>query len=109
MLVALKSLAGLKPNELRARQEGGFLIEHDVTKVKFVGTLTCQGVKTGERVVMEVVSKKKKPFKTLEDIGMREAIQERLREHLRAQQGIVLISAPPGGGFTTTWCRSCQA
>jgi len=109
MLVALKSLAGLKPDERRARQEGGFLIEHDATKVKFIGTLTCQGVKTGERIVIEVVPKKKKPLKTLDDIGMREAMQESLREHMRAEQGIVLISAPPGGGFTTTWNVSLNA
>jgi type II secretory ATPase GspE/PulE/Tfp pilus assembly ATPase PilB-like protein len=34
---------------------------------------------------------------------MREAMQDRLREHLRAPQGLVLVSAPPGEGFTTTW------
>ena len=103
MLVALKSLAGLNPEERRARQEGRFLIEHEVTKVKFNGTITSQGVKTGERVIIDLAPKKKRVFKSLDDIGMREAMQEKLREHMRAERGIVLISAPPGGGFTTTW------
>ncbi len=103
MLLALKSLAGLKPEERRARQEGKFKIEHEITKVKFDGTITSQGVQTGERVVVELAAKKKRVFKSLDDIGMREAMQEKLREHMRAESGMVIISAPPGGGFTTTW------
>lgn len=103
MLVALKCLAGMKPEERRARQEGKFQVEHELTKVKFNGTITSQGVQTGERVVIEIVPKKKRVFKTLDDIGMREAMQEKLREYLRGERGMVLISAPPGGGFTTTW------
>ncbi len=103
MLVALKLLCGMKPEERRARQEGKFQVEHRATKAKFVGKVTSQGVKTGERVIIEVRPKKMKGFKTLEDIGMREQMQERLREYMRADQGLILISAPPGGGFTTTW------
>lgn len=103
MLLALKSLAGLKPEERRARQEGKFKIEHEITKVKFDGTITSQGVQTGERVVVELAAKKKRVFKSLDDIGMREAMQEKLREHMRAESGMIIISAPPGGGFTTTW------
>jgi len=103
MLVAMKSLAGLKPEERRARQEGKFLVEHEITKVKFKGALTTQGVQTGERVIIDLEPKKKKVFKTLDDIGMREAMQEKLCEYMRAEKGLVLISGPPGGGFTTTW------
>lgn len=103
MLVAVKRLCGMKPEERRARQEGKFLVEHQITKAKFGGKVTAQGVKTGERVIIEVRPKKTKGFKTLDDIGMREQMQERLREHMRAEGGIVLVAAPPGGGFTTTW------
>ncbi len=103
MLLGMKSLAGLKPEERRARQEGKFKIEHETTKVKFNGTITSQGVQTGERVIIEFAAKKKRVFKTLDDIGMREAMQEKLLGHMRAESGMVLISAPPGGGFSTTW------
>ncbi len=103
MLVAIKLLCGMNPDERRARQEGKFMVEHKVTKAKFLGKVTSQGVKTGERVIIEVRPKKFKGFKSLDEIGMREQMQERLREHMRAEQGIVLIAAPPGGGFTTTW------
>lgn len=103
MLTTLKLLCGMKPEERRARQEGKFQVEHESTRVKFAGTLTSQGVKTGERVIMELRGKKARVFKTLEELGMREATFERLRVHMRAEQGMVLIAAPPAGGFTTTW------
>ncbi len=103
MLVALKRLSGMKPEERRTRQVGKFVAEHEITKAKFLGTVTSQGVKTGERVIVELRPKKSRVFKSLEELGMREPMQERLREHMRAEGGIVLIAAPPGGGFTTTW------
>jgi type II secretory ATPase GspE/PulE/Tfp pilus assembly ATPase PilB-like protein len=103
MLVVLKILAGMKPEERRARQEGNFQVEHQTTRAKYNGHITSQGVKTGERVIIELAPKKGKTFDTLDDLGMRPQLQERLREYLREEQGLVLISAPPGGGFTTTW------
>ena len=103
MLVVIKLLCGLKPEERRARQEGSFLVEHKSTHAKFVAKLTTQGVQTGERVIIDLGPKKPKLLKTLDDVGMREQMQERLLEHLRAEQGLILIAAPPGGGFTTTW------
>jgi type II secretory ATPase GspE/PulE/Tfp pilus assembly ATPase PilB-like protein len=40
---------------------------------------------------------------------MREQTQQRLLEHMRAPQGIVLIAAPPGNGFTSTWNVSLRS
>ena len=40
---------------------------------------------------------------------MREQVQKRLLEHMRAPQGLVLIAAPPGNGFTTTWNVSLRS
>jgi type II secretory ATPase GspE/PulE/Tfp pilus assembly ATPase PilB-like protein len=109
MLAVLKTLGGLKVEERRARQEGKFQVEHQLTKAKFVGTLTSQGVKTGERAIIDLVAKKRKDFKTLDELGMREQMQQRLLEHLRAPQGLVLIAGPPGNGFTTTWNVSLRS
>jgi len=109
MLAVLKTLCGVKVEERRARQEGKFQIEHQLTKAKFVGTLTSQGVKTGERAIIDLVAKKRKEFKTLDDLGMRPQMQQRLLEHMRAPQGLVLIAAPPGNGFTTTWNVSLRS
>jgi type II secretory ATPase GspE/PulE/Tfp pilus assembly ATPase PilB-like protein len=109
MLLVMKTVAGLNPEERRARQVGRFQIEHQITKSKVNGEITSQGVKTGERVIIELAPKKAKKFKTLDDVGMRVQLQERLREHMRADQGLILISAPPGGGFTTTWNVALQS
>ncbi len=109
MLAVLKTLGGLKVEERRARQEGKFQIEHQITKAKFVGTLTAQGVKTGERAIIDLVAKKRKELKTLDDLGMREQMQQHLLEHMRVPQGLVLIAAPPGNGFTTTWNVSLRS
>ncbi len=103
MLSSLKLLCGLNPEERRTRQDGKFLIEHQQTKVKYVGSVSAQGVKTGERVMLELRPKKAKGFKTLDDLGMREGLQNKIHDYLRADHGLVLIAAPPGGGFTTTW------
>jgi type II secretory ATPase GspE/PulE/Tfp pilus assembly ATPase PilB-like protein len=103
LLAVLKTLCGCKAEERRAQQDGKFAMEHTLTKAKFVGTLSAQGVKTGERVVLDLQPKKPKGHKTLNDVGMREQMQERLREYMKAHAGLVLISAPPGQGFTTTW------
>lgn len=103
MLVVLKTLAGLKPEERRARQEGEFQVEHQVTRAKFTATITSQGVKTGERVILELRAKKGKVLKSLDDLGMRDTMQEKLKEAMRGEGGLVLISAPPAGGFSTLW------
>jgi type II secretory ATPase GspE/PulE/Tfp pilus assembly ATPase PilB-like protein len=103
MLVLLKTLSGLNPEDRRNRQDGKFAVEHAGTKAKFVGDINTQGVKTGERVTIDLKPKKPRVLKTLEDLGMREQLQEKVREHMKCHSGLVLICAPPGNGFTTTW------
>jgi type II secretory ATPase GspE/PulE/Tfp pilus assembly ATPase PilB-like protein len=103
ILAVLKTLCGLNPQERRATQAGKFGVDHTVTRAKFLGELTSQGVKTGERVIIDLKPKKGKTLKTLGDLGMREQLQERVREHMKVHSGLVLISAPPGNGFTTLW------
>ncbi len=109
LLAVLKTLAGLKVEDRKNRQEGRFQVEHRITRAKFTGTLTTQGVKTGERAIIDLVAKKRKVMKTLDDLGMREATQERLLDHMRAPQGLVLIAAPPANGFTATWNVALRA
>ena len=103
ILVVLKTLSGLNTEERRNRQDGKFAAEHTTTKAKFVGEITTQGVKTGERVIIDLKPKKPRALKTLEDLGLREQMQEKIREHMKTHSGLVLVSAPPGNGFTTTW------
>ena len=99
LLVVLKKLADLDVNERRKRQSGriGVQFSGRASECSFLS----QGIKTGERVVVEL--KHFKPtFKTFDELGMRPKMQEQLAQHLRAKQGVVLICALPGGGLSTT-------
>lgn len=99
-LEALKIVCGLNPQERQGRQEGQFTAEFQ-KKDKYGGTLTCQGTATGERVVIQLEGKKAK-FDTLEALGMRQKMEEQLRELMRNERGIILCSAMPANGLRTT-------
>ena len=98
-LKVMKQLANLKPNERRARQEGEFAARY--LQLEFTVHLTSQGVETGERVVLELGGLET-PLESLDDLGMREKLQERMKEQLRAPKGLMVFSALPDGGLTTT-------
>ncbi|MFV1968396.1 MAG: ATPase, T2SS/T4P/T4SS family [Pirellulaceae bacterium] len=106
MLTVLKKLANLNPQERRARQEGKF--RAGFQKGELICTLQTQGVKTGERVLIKMASKKSK-FESLEELGMRPAMRERFKELIDAEQGFTIISAPPGGGLSTSWSFGVHA
>ena len=98
-LEAMKTVAGLNPQDRRSRQEGGFIADYQA--LAYTGTLTTQGTKTGERVLMQLVDEKVR-FKTFDELGMRPKMEEQLRELLRAEQGLMLFSAMPATGLRTT-------
>jgi len=100
ILAVMKKISALNMEERRARQEGEF-------KVKFgSGKYTCQlvsqGTKTGERAILELVPAKI-PFKSLDDLGMREKMRDELKGCLANSDGMVVFSALPLGGLQTTW------
>ncbi len=98
-LEALKVLCGLNPQDRQGWQEGFFAA--DYRQDEYAGTLTSQGTKTGERVLIQFEEKAIR-MTTLDEIGMREKIQERLKELLNLKSGFVLFSAMPAAGLRTT-------
>jgi type II secretory ATPase GspE/PulE/Tfp pilus assembly ATPase PilB-like protein len=98
-LEALKILCGLNPQERQKRQTGQFAAEY--LKEKYNATLTSQGTAAGERVAIQMEGKKAK-FETLESLGMRQKMEEQLRELMRAERGIILFSAMPANGLRST-------
>ncbi len=96
LLVMLKILGGVNEKERRQRQTGSFKTVYK--NVKYATNLTAQGVKTGERAILEFVGPKAS-LATLEQLGMRERMQAQLKELLAAPNGIVLFSAPAAGGL----------
>ena len=105
-LVVYKKMFGLNPAERRAKQDAKFATNFKDTD--WVITFTSAGVPSGERVLFQIDTKKP-TIKTLNDIGMREAMQETFRGMLNADKGIVLVSGPPGQGLPTSWRISLES
>jgi type II secretory ATPase GspE/PulE/Tfp pilus assembly ATPase PilB-like protein len=99
VLSALKTLANLNPAERRAVQRGVF--QGSVGRDKVEYELTSQGVKTGERVLLKLIREARSDLE-LTELGMPADMQQQLMEKVAAA-GMVIISAPPGQGLTSTW------
>jgi hypothetical protein len=97
ILAVFKTLANCNPAERRARQQGLFGITYKTQKLD--AELQSQGTPTGERVVVKFV-KGLAGLETLEQLGMREKMRERLAEYLKGKHGggLILVSAMPTGG-----------
>jgi type II secretory ATPase GspE/PulE/Tfp pilus assembly ATPase PilB-like protein len=63
--------------------------------------IISQGTPTGERVILQL-DRPHSDFKSLSELGMRDKMQEQLRQLLASEHGLVLFSSPPAGGLTTT-------
>jgi len=98
MLAVLKKISALNPEERRDRQEGRFGAQYE--GASYAATLISQGTKTGERAIVQLADDKVK-ITVLAETGIREKVQEQLKEILARRQGFVLISAMPSGGLTT--------
>jgi type II secretory ATPase GspE/PulE/Tfp pilus assembly ATPase PilB-like protein len=97
-LEVFKGVAALKIDDRRSRQSGTFGVE--AAKQKLTCKINSQGTPTGERVLLQFDTKKH-VFTTLDEIGMRTKMQEQVAE-LLSRNGLVIFSALPGGGLTTT-------
>ena len=100
LLATMKTLATANPAERRARQAGSF--EAAEGKHKRVCDFTSQGTKSGERAVVRLENPNVE-FPKLADLGMREKMRDQLLELLNQESGLVVISAPPRGGLSTTY------
>lgn len=99
MVEVLKVLCGLNPQDRTGRQMGKLNLRY--YDVELGLTFASQGVTGGERVLIQFVEKKSR-FRKLEDLGLRPKLQETLKNLLNSPQGIIVFSAPPGHGLTTT-------
>ncbi|MEM7782707.1 MAG: ATPase, T2SS/T4P/T4SS family [Planctomycetota bacterium] len=99
ILASLKFLAGLNPAERRARQSGKFKLKSERGKAELL--VTSQGVQTGERVQVKYLGGVKDVMK-LSELGMFPNYIEKVKGTIDSA-GMVIVSAPPGKGLTTTW------
>lgn len=108
MLAVLKTISALNASERRARQQGNFITIHKA-KQKITCGITSQGTKTGERVLIQLQSDKQKEGKRLPEMGMRDKMQEELKALLEQKHGVMIVSAPPGGGLSTLMFATATA
>jgi type II secretory ATPase GspE/PulE/Tfp pilus assembly ATPase PilB-like protein len=106
ILYALKKLADRNPEERRKKQQGAFHLQLD--KKKYRCRVASQGTKTGERVLLGFAADKM-PFETLEELGMRAKMVAQYKEIMLREKGMILISAIPTGGLTTTLAVSLNS
>jgi type II secretory ATPase GspE/PulE/Tfp pilus assembly ATPase PilB-like protein len=99
MLAVLKVLSNLDMTERRKKQEGKFGAKYK--DHKYICEIVSQGVKTGERVVLNLLGGQRAGFKHYEDLGMRKKLAEQWAELLAIDKGLLIISGLPEGGITT--------
>jgi type II secretory ATPase GspE/PulE/Tfp pilus assembly ATPase PilB-like protein len=99
MADVLKLIAGLDCEEHVARQSGHFALEF--RRTRHACEVVTEMAKTGERALVRF-DIDADPFETLADLGMRDKTQAALKEVLAAKQGVVIFSALPRNGLSTT-------
>ena len=105
-LVVIKKIMGMDPNERRLRQLGKCTLATQT--IAWLTECTSAAVASGERVLVNF-EPKKPLLKSLEELGMREAMREQFRAALNAHGGLMIISAPAGHGLPTTWRVGLEA
>jgi len=100
----LATLAGLP--QARGGRSGTFALQVDGKPRNC--RLAVRAASGGEQVVVQI----EPPaviFKKPADVGMPAAIADRLGELLALEQGLIVVSSPPGSGLTTTFDVVVQA
>jgi type II secretory ATPase GspE/PulE/Tfp pilus assembly ATPase PilB-like protein len=105
VLAVLKKISHLNVQDRKSKQDGKFGVEWQAGK--YNATISSQGVPTGERVLLKFFPKKNK-LENIEQGGMRDKMREQFKSLLDANNGMVIVSAPPGGGLSTTWRLALQ-
>lgn len=98
MLMYLKSIAGLSLEERRKPQRGKFFAQIGENKHEL--QVRTDGSTAGEKLRLRLVGPERS-FK-VPDIGLTAPQQKQLREVMDGHNGVVIVSAPPGNGLTTT-------
>jgi type II secretory ATPase GspE/PulE/Tfp pilus assembly ATPase PilB-like protein len=98
VLEVCKTLSTLNPADRRSKQTGAFAIE--TSQAKYSCRLTTQGTQTGERAILQIEGKKL-AFKTFEELGMRQKMNDQLVELLERKAGFFAFCSLPGGGLST--------
>ncbi len=100
MLAVMKVLSNLDMTERRKKQSGKFGAKYN--EHSYVVPLVSQGVKTGERVIVDLLGGQRASYRTYESLGMRKKLADQWAEQMARDKGLVIIAGLPEGGITTT-------
>ena len=100
MLAVMKVLSNLDMTDRRKKQSGKFGAKYN--DHSYVLPIVSQGVKTGERVIVDLMGGQRASFRTYDDLGMRKKLAEQWAELMALDKGLVVIAGLPEGGITTT-------
>lgn len=100
LLAVLKRIADLDYTERRAKQQAEFGAKYRAKTIRL--KFTSQGVRTGERVLVEVLYPGTAIDK-FEQTSIRKSMLDQWIELLKKPSGMLLTSAMPGDGKTTIW------
>lgn len=109
VLEAAKMIVGANPADRRSRQGGSFVAVVR-KKNRYDIDFLSQGTQTGEAAMFQFTAKKV-PFQSLESLGMRPEIKDKILANLNAKKGIFIISAPPANGLRSSmdvFSRNCD-
>ncbi len=99
LLSRIKLLSGLKINIHEAPQDGRFTIRRDDMDIEVRVSILPGSY--GENIVMRILDPTTIK-QTLEDLGMRADILEKIKKLLEKTTGAILTTGPTGSGKTTT-------
>jgi type II secretory ATPase GspE/PulE/Tfp pilus assembly ATPase PilB-like protein len=105
ILAIYKKICNLNPADRRSRQEGKMQVTY--LEKKHSLSLMSQGTQTGERVLLTFLPTVKTP-PTLEELGMREVLRNRLTDAMKARGNLVVFCAMPADGLTATWVAALR-
>jgi type II secretory ATPase GspE/PulE/Tfp pilus assembly ATPase PilB-like protein len=100
MLAVMKVLSNLDMADRRKKQSGKFAAKYNNNS--YFLPVVSQGVKTGERVVLDLMGGQRASYRTYESLGIRKKLADQWADQLARDRGLVIISGLPEGGITTT-------
>lgn len=99
IVARVKVLSNLKLDEHRLPQDGRFKVETE--EYRYSIRVSVLPIFDGEKIVMRLLSETAKAY-TLEGLGLRGEVLEKIQDNLRKPVGMILVTGPTGCGKTTT-------
>ena len=103
VLEVLQAISAINAGQPNPSVSGRFAMQTSDHQIP--ATMTCQATNAGQRVLLQFEIPPP-TFDTLQDLGMTPKLEAQLQELLSGDRGMIVFSALPSGGLSTTLTRS---